>query len=132
MSSVNRAGMSGRFRMIFRKIALERGKTNEEKVSRAFDSFNGVPEWFLSIEKAPWKLDRQGVDHIVKTLDVGDIYLQVKSSRRGQKEFERRRRRKRIAVVVVNNYDTDEELRAKVVAAADGLRMRYLLNRGVW
>lgn len=111
-----------------------RGQISEERVAEVCTAEAMPYWWFLWSRKASRPEDRQGIDWIVYTRDVGRILLQVKSSRAGEADFHRHSERfgrlYRIHVVVVKP-DMDREvvfgrvlgtlIRAREEALAAGL-----------
>lgn len=112
---------------ILGRLGNERGVNAEARVVAAMRTAH-KPPWIRSVERAPARLDRRGVDVIVRS-DVGDLYLQVKSSRRGREAFLERERRLPIACIVVRIGESDERVAAKVISAAGELRARFLAER---
>jgi hypothetical protein len=110
------------------KIGTHRGRTNEERVLHAC-RLASRPPWMKSARRATRAEDHDGIDVVVES-DVGKLYVQVKSSRRGKAEFQERRRRARVAVVVVGSGDAPEKILARVVGQLAPLRAEYLRQRG--
>jgi hypothetical protein len=109
-----------------------RGRANEDKVFTALEE-PGVftPDWFQGVERPSDKQDLRGIDLIVKTRDVGKIFIQIKSSIIGMNRFlvEHPRTRLRIGIIIVSRNDTAEEIRQKVFGAAGLLRDKWLRKR---
>lgn len=123
----------GKIASLLRRIAVERGRTTEERVFNAFQELDAVlPDWFHSIEHSTKKQDWSGIDAVVQT-DVGALYLQIKSSQSGKNKFQSQSRRHRhpkpIAVVVVSPADSNEMIRQKGCDALKELRERFLQER---
>ena len=118
----------GKLGRIFGSLGNERGHRSESLALLALRA-GPVPDWLRSVEKAPWDLDRRGVDLIVAS-DVGKLYLQIKSSMAGARRFEAKPRRLPIAVVVEDPRDEDPVIRDRLIGAAAELRRRFLLKRG--
>jgi len=94
--------------ILFKRIDREtrsKGRRHELKAVAAFKgNFYDVPEWFISIENASLRLDRAGIDVVVKS-DVGKLFIQIKSCESKAQEFKddqkKGKYRKDIAVVVL-------------------------------
>lgn len=108
-------------------IGKKRGKTNERLVLDAL-ALPSRPAWIASVRKATQEEDHAGIDVVVES-DVGKLFVQVKSSRRGKQEFEERRRTVRVVVVVVKANDTEEGLLRKVVGELAKVRAEYVKQR---
>lgn len=81
-----------------------------------------------AIRRATREEDHRGIDAVVSS-DVGNLYIQIKSSRAGRARFESRRRRSPVGVVIVRSGESPEGIREKVVATALHLRKRFLEER---
>jgi hypothetical protein len=110
------------------KIGNERGRANENHVLEAC-LLPGRPAWITSARAATRTEDHDGIDVVVES-DVGKLFVQVKSSRRGKAAFVERRRRSHVVVVVVKNGDTLDEILRRVVGALAPVRKQYLKQRG--
>jgi hypothetical protein len=112
---------------ILGKLASERGRSSEKRLLTAC-LLPGRPEWMRAARRATKQEDHDGIDVVVES-DVGKLFIQVKSSRRGKVAFEQRARRARIAVVVVARDDGPEKLLRKVVGQLAAIRAEYLRER---
>jgi hypothetical protein len=112
---------------ILGKIATQRGRSSERRVLEACN-LTARPEWMRSARAATRVEDHDGIDVVVES-DIGKLYVQVKSSRRGKAAFVERRRRARVAVVVVGVADAPEALLRKVVGQLAGIRAEYRRER---
>ena len=101
------------------KIGNERGKENEETTLAALQ--DGMPHWLYSARLATKKEDAAGID-IVAESDVGPLYLQVKSSRRGVLEHRQKSRRKLIGVIRCHAGDSIEKRRLVALSILGQLR----------
>jgi len=117
------ASLGGLRREEERAIARARGRRNEERALAACRSA-ARPEWMKSARLAAHREDHAGIDLVLET-DVGQLFLQVKSSMTGKVKFESVRRKHRIAVVVVRDGDSDARVLEKVSATAGALRAEY-------
>lgn len=114
--------------VILGKIAHQRGRTSEQRVLEACQ-LPARPGWMKSARAATRTEDHDGIDVVVES-DVGKLFVQVKSSRRGKADFEEKRRRARVAVVVVGAGDAAEKVLRKVVGELAKVRAGYLRERG--
>lgn len=89
---------------------LRIGKSHELLVTVCFDRcWSRIFPWVTRIRIATEEEDRQGKDIIVETVNVGDIPIQVKSSRKFlTKHF---RRYPDIPVLIVNRWHAEEDVR---------------------
>jgi hypothetical protein len=105
------------------KVAHERGLANEKRVLEAC-KLEAHPVWMLRARAATRIEDRSGIDVVVVT-DVGNLSIQVKSSRRGKAHF-RPRPFLNVPVVVVRDGDSANVLLSKVVAVLGPIRASHL------
>jgi len=71
-------------------------------------------EWFASARISTEEEDAHGIDIVVETSDIGKLFFQVKSSRRGAAEFQKKRRGAHIAIIVASRYDSQLGLSNKI------------------
>lgn len=131
-----------RLEKLLYKIGCNRGFSAEGRFLRVFRQgsiSSGMPRWVVYVYKAPDFEDRQGIDFVVTTSDIGKIFIQVKSSRRGAQEFKehrlyRRGKLKFVALIIIRETDTPEMIRSKTLRAISGARRDILewRARGVW
>lgn len=114
-------------RQILGKVGRERGTSSEARVLAACQ-LEGRPPWMVSARAATREEDHAGIDVVIES-DVGKLFVQVKSSRRGKAAFLERRRRAVVGVVVASVADAPERLLAKVVGALAPIRKKYLAER---
>jgi hypothetical protein len=112
---------------ILGQIGSDRGRVNERKVLEAC-SLPGRPAWMTSARAATKAEDHEGIDIVVES-DVGKLFVQVKSSRRGKAKFQERRRRAQVAVVVVKAGDMPGVILQRVVGALGPVRRAYQHER---
>ena len=107
------------------KADSERGLTNEWRVWKVLQR-PSRPWWITNVRMSTVAEDHRGIDVVVETSDYGDLYLQVKSSLRGAKEFRSKSRSVRvdIEVVVVARTDDANTLYGKTLGALILLRER--------
>lgn len=117
MAGSSRGRGKSRTGYLLRQIAKDRGFANENRVAEAltFLSENDPPPWFKGWDKATPEQDRKGIDYVVHTYDIGDLYLQVKSSHAGCKKFNGRRRKQLIAVLLVQESNLLDKLHKSLV-----------------
>ena len=109
------------------QLANERGRSNEVLVLGACQ-LPSRPAWMCAARAATREEDARGIDVVIES-DIGSLYVQVKSSRRGKEAFLQRRRRAVIAVVVVRPGCTAESALAKVVGEVGKVRREVLRCR---
>jgi hypothetical protein len=114
-------------RRILGGIGLERGRGNEKRVLEACQ-LPTRPKWMLEVRRGTRAEDHAGIDLVIES-DVGKLFVQVKSSRRGKADFEEKRRSARVAVVIVRAGDSQEQILSKVVSAVAPLRKEFLGER---
>lgn len=109
------------------RIGNEVGKAGERRVYEACK--NGEkPSWWKGIRYATPDEDGRGIDHIIET-DVGDIYLQTKTSLSEPVRHRPSRNDRDVAIIYVNLKDSDEEIRKKVILIIAREREQKLLKR---
>lgn len=113
------------------QIEQQKGFTSERKALNALLlHYNDLP-WLCLPRKGSWEEDRRGIDIVVPTVDIGDLYLQVKSSHFGVVKFNKRHHRQTIAVVVVKLPESSDIVWINIKNALLGLRKEILKNRGL-
>lgn len=109
--------------------ALEKGRRNEERFFEAMNDplADNLPRWIQGVLRPTSSQDRfEGIDAIVKTADVGKLFVQIKSSKAGEEKFLKGKYNKSIIVVVIGKSDTPAEIRAKARKPLSELRFQYL------
>lgn len=101
----------------------ERGRANERHVCLVLQR-KSRPWWIKNVRMSTSDEDRLGIDVVVETFDMGDIFLQVKSSLRRAAEFKEKPRRIDVEVVVVGRSDDANSLYGKALGALILLRER--------
>lgn len=104
------------------RLGQRRGRESERAALEAISA--NMPEWMTSVRAATDDEDRRGID-IVASTDVGDVYLQVKSSVGAAKDFRRDPRRRNIAVAVVRIGEPYDIVGKRCVNAIAALRAEY-------
>jgi hypothetical protein len=117
------------------KLGVQRGEDNEGRVLTAFErSTVPVPEWFIRIDRARFELDMdEGVDYVAQT-NIGNLYLQIKSSWLGVDKFLTRQAKRRynqyVAVFAILDGMTDDEVCAGIIAVLFEKYAELLAKRG--
>lgn len=95
---------------------VRRGQLNEKRVEGVLDESVNDLVWLLGSRKATKAEDCGGIDFVCD-LDLGTVYLQVKSSEGAAEHFLHKDVAKRlpIAVVVVSDTASQEKLRTQVL-----------------
>lgn len=86
-----------------------RGRRNEMVVEDALLTHNNRPHWLLQARGCTEDEDSRGID-VVVTTDVGEVYLQVKSSYSNAQKFRRKSRAAVVGVVVVRPTDSKDDI----------------------
>lgn len=103
-----RGGNVGRVLHLIHELGKERGLRSESRVFEAFQTMRAHwPRWLHSIRPATDAEDLRGIDFVFRASDDSELYLQVKSSRRGRDDFHHKYGGRRIGVIVVSAADTD-------------------------
>lgn len=95
-----------RLAQLFREISDQLGHRAEEVLHQAFSMIREqgkLPPWIISWTRQERlsEMDLNGIDYIFTT-DVGDISVQIKSSRRAADMFEQIHAGQNILVIVIN------------------------------
>ncbi len=107
-----------------KEVTRARGRANE---ARALDAAKkSSHRWVRSVRAGTQAEDREGIDIIVSS-DVGELFIQVKSSVAGRDRFLEKNRKKHIEVVVANC--TDDELKKRIDAAINRAREHVIAKR---
>ena len=84
-------GSLQRLNYLFGQTAQQLGENNEKRVLSAFTNEypweNRIP-WIISVRRVTLEEEPRGID-VVFVTDVGEIHVQVKSSRKSTEEFAR-------------------------------------------
>lgn len=105
-------------------LANEKGRTNERRVLAAALALEVA--WVRGARAATLEEDARGIDVVVSS-DVGDLYVQVKSSTNAANAFAEERGAGRIAVVV--GTDDERRMRIRLVRALASLRALFIAKR---
>lgn len=106
------------------------GALREERVVLAFSLPGPLPGWFQSVRPGTPEEDRQGVDVVVTTRDLGPIGVQVKGCKVGVERFRRMHPGEAIAVVIVRETDSDRDVRWKTIQAIATVRAALTAGQG--
>ena len=126
--------MSALFRMLNVRRTIgqtesERGRSAEHKALEALLAFFTHESWICQPRQATKHEDLRGIDIVVPTTDIGDLFLQIKSSFHGVEKFNRRQHRQMIAVVVVKPFESQEIIWKNLREALWKLRTQILEKR---
>lgn len=119
-----RSSVVNRLHQTIRELSEERGKRAEDLVFQAFSgTVRDAPEWFRCVRRPTPEQDRfRQIDVIVETLDLGELYVQVKSSFSGLKHFMEEYHPANVRCIVVTPNLDDGYIRALVYDACNRLR----------
>ncbi len=122
---------SGYIRNLYKllgEIKRSRGKKHEDRFIKAMEEGTNFPSWYRGVRKATRAQDRRQIDAICDT-DVGEIYIQIKSSHSGRIKFEEKHGRSGIVCVVVNETISEDTIREKTLFFVKQKRsMKLFLN----
>lgn len=113
------------------KIKIKRGKQNEDRAVILINQLEEKPSWLRLAKKASQEQDQRGIDLIMVT-DVGELYIQLKSSQLAAKLFLVDHPRFRGEVVVIHMTDDDASIAKKIVRATSRLREKFFQDRISW
>jgi len=125
-------GIHGEFRTLLRhggRVDSLRGELSERRTAEAFSlgvEAGNFPSWILSYRQAEKQDEIKGVDAWVQT-DIGEIPLQIKSSKRGTKKA--KENHPEIPVIVVGINTSIGEIINKVSSAIGPKRREQLRIR---
>lgn len=114
---------------IFGRIGNERGSIAENRVKRVLEDrieAHKIPQWLTRYEQASYEDEPRGIDGWFYT-DIGKIPIQIKSSRKGQRDAEKKR--PRIPVVVIEPGIQDDIIFDKCISTISAKRVEYLQKR---
>ncbi len=103
----------------FEIIGGELGDDLEKRVASIFQKWRDRwPQWLISVERpGKWTVqDRQGIDLVAQTIR-GPVFIQIKSSEAGAREFKHEHRENHILirVVVLDIRSRDKRIYQSVV-----------------
>jgi len=113
---------------VFEKIGRERGFSSESLTENALKNLLKSVWWITGFRKATDNEDKKrGIDFVIETTNVGDIFLQVKSSEIGKKES--LKKHPKIPVVIINRGLTLEEIQKRIKKTLSNQRDYYLSKK---
>lgn len=118
--------MSSALYRMFGEAAQALGRANEARLLEAVEYLRERHAWILGVRQAAQEEDAKGIDLVVTT-DVGELYLQSKSSKTAAVDFMQRRRKLLIAAVVVRG--NKERVAGRALTALTDLRLAVLEKR---
>ncbi|MBI5655007.1 hypothetical protein HZC53_05155 [Candidatus Uhrbacteria bacterium] len=116
-----------RVRKILSNLSDDRGQRSEKRVFKVFHGrTKEAPSWFRGLKHPTLEQDRlEQIDAIVLTNDVGEIYLQIKSSNWGLVKF-LSHRPPNVDCIVILVTMTDQQVRDLVIRTAARRRQKLL------
>jgi hypothetical protein len=118
--------MSSALYRMFGEAAQALGRANEARLLEAVEYLRERHAWILGVRQATREEDSKGIDLVVTT-DVGELYLQSKSSKTAAVDFMQKRRKLLIATVVVRG--DKERVAGRALTALTDLRLVVLEKR---
>ena len=118
--------MSSALYRMFGEAAQALGRANEARLLEAVEYLRERHAWILGVRQATREEDSKGIDLVVTT-DVGELYLQSKSSKTAAVDFMQKRRKLLIATVVVRG--DKERVAGRALTAITDLRLVVLEKR---
>ena len=118
--------MSSALYRMFGEAAQALGRANEARLLEAVEYLRERHAWILGVRQATREEDSKGIDLVVMT-DVGEIYLQSKSSKTAAVDFMQKRRKLLIATVVIRG--DKERVAGRALTALTDLRLVVLEKR---
>lgn len=113
-------------RKLFGEAANALGRANEARLLEAVEWLAERQPWIRGVRAGTPEEDKRGIDLVVTT-DVGDLYLQSKSSKAAAVDFMSQRRRVMVGAVVVRGNKERVATRALVVLT--DLRLLVIAKR---
>lgn len=114
-------------RRAFEKIGYQRGAFSESLAKVALKNLTESVDWITNFRKADEKEDKKrGIDFVIET-DVGNIFLQIKSSQTGKESS--LKKHPRIPVVVIDKNESLEEIQRKITETISTERDYYLSKK---
>jgi hypothetical protein len=113
------------------KAKAAHGRCNERLAYNSFALAETLPSWFKDHREATKEEDEQGIDLVINSHDLGPLYIQIKSSRRGEIKFlDKGRRSRLIEVIVIRANETKKMVLEKILEACEKIRTQILERRG--
>lgn len=104
------------------------GLKNENLVCEILNA-GPCPDWFISATKSSKDDDRRGIDVVVKTADLGNLFLQIKSSTARAIAYSARKRSYLVGVIIISNLESNTDLLNRIILALNDLREKVLNKR---
>jgi hypothetical protein len=117
------------FHKAFGDSVRQTGASAENKALQTSLSHMYQFVWIKSVRLSNKPEDSRGIDLVFKTKDVGDLFIQIKSSRRAARRFSDIKRSTLIGVVIVGSFDDKEMIWNKIKDALLSLRQQILAKR---
>ena len=110
------------------QAANRKGKLAEDRVLSAAFVVCEKEEWLYVARPATMMEDHDGIDIIVYS-SIGKLFLQVKSSHCGARQFRYKRPDAKVIVIIVDPDMGDDKIENKVRDALGRLRKYFMKNR---
>lgn len=118
--------MSSALYRMFGEAAQALGRANEARLLEAVEYLRERHAWILGVRQATREEDSKGIDLVVTT-DVGELYLQSKSSKTAAVDFMTKRRKATVTAVVVRG--DVERVAGRALIALTDMRLEILAKR---
>jgi len=113
---------------VFREVGIQRGETAELLVEKTLQELTDSFEWIKDFRKStPEEDKKRGVDFVISTKDVGNLFLQIKSSWSGKEKA--LKKHPRIPVVVVHLGEDLTQIENKIRETLVSQREAFLYKR---
>lgn len=114
-------------RRAFEKIGYQRGTFSETLAEAALKNLTESVDWITNFRKADEKEDKKrGIDFVILT-DVGNIFLQIKSSQAGKEKS--LKKHPNVPVVIINKEKSLKETQKEIMETLSAQRDHYLNKR---
>jgi len=119
------------FLRTFGQAEMAKGLSAEEKAFQAAMFYYPRVPWLKCPRKATREEDfLQGIDLVFETKDIGDLYIQIKSSQAAVNRYKEQRRRIMVGLVIVKPPEVREIVWGNLLFALNDLRKKILEKRG--
>lgn len=108
-----------------------KGARNEVAVVQVLSGHEKLPSWMGDVRACTEEEDERGIDVVVET-DIGEIYLQVKSSYSNAQKFLRKWPQRNVGMVVIRPQDDRDTIFNKAMDAVAKQRSDVMKAGGVW
>lgn len=127
----HRERIPGHLGRAFEKIAVKKGESSESRIEDVLENLIKSPDcpcWLKDFRRANWQEDRKrGIDFVISTKDVGNLFLQIKSSVAGQEKSQKNH--PQIPVLIIYPNKTSEEIQIELIQTLEVKRKIYLEKR---